>query len=96
MALIRLDFETCVDRRSESAEFVIRTTSHDDARGCRGAGAEGGQRGARVRSAQGRHVAVVPRAWRLARISEDMDAAEKLAAGNPFISSIRIYELRSM
>ncbi len=87
MALIRLDFETCVDRRSESAEFVIRTTSHDDARGCRGAGAEGGQRGARVRSAQGRHVAVVPRAWRLARVSEDMDAAEVAVEDAPPVSS---------
>ena len=28
--------------------------------------------------------------------AEDMAAAEKLAQGNPFISSIRIYELRAM
>ena len=28
--------------------------------------------------------------------AESLDAAEKLAAGNPFISSIRIYELREM
>lgn len=28
--------------------------------------------------------------------AESLDAAEKLAQGNPFISSIRIYELRSM
>lgn len=26
--------------------------------------------------------------------AEDLDAAEKLARGNPFIASIRIYELR--
>ena len=28
--------------------------------------------------------------------AESLDAAEKLAQGNPFISSIRIYELRSL
>jgi hypothetical protein len=28
--------------------------------------------------------------------AEDMDAAEKLAQGNPFITAIRIYELRTM
>jgi len=28
--------------------------------------------------------------------AESLDAAEKLAQGNPFIASIRIYELRSM
>jgi hypothetical protein len=28
--------------------------------------------------------------------AESLDAAEKLAQGNPFISSIRIYEIRSM
>ena len=28
--------------------------------------------------------------------AESLDAAEKLAQSNPFISSIRIYELRSM
>jgi hypothetical protein len=28
--------------------------------------------------------------------AESLDAAEKLAQGNPFISSIRIYELRTM
>jgi hypothetical protein len=28
--------------------------------------------------------------------AESLDAAEKLAAGNPFIASIRIYELREM
>ena len=28
--------------------------------------------------------------------AESLDEAEKLAGGNPFISSIRIYELRSM
>lgn len=28
--------------------------------------------------------------------AETLDAAEKLARGNPFITSIRIYELRSM
>jgi len=28
--------------------------------------------------------------------AESLDAAEKLAQGNPFISSIRIYELRKM
>lgn len=28
--------------------------------------------------------------------AESLDAAERLARGNPFIASIRIYELRSM
>ena len=28
--------------------------------------------------------------------AESLDAAEKLAQGNPFIASIRIYEMRSM
>ena len=28
--------------------------------------------------------------------AESLDAAEKLARGNPFIASIRIYEMRSM
>ncbi|MEO6445811.1 MAG: YciI family protein [Gemmatimonadaceae bacterium] len=28
--------------------------------------------------------------------AEDLDAAERLAEGNPFISSIRIYEMRAM
>jgi len=28
--------------------------------------------------------------------AESLDAAEKLAQGNPFISSIRIYEMRAM
>jgi hypothetical protein len=28
--------------------------------------------------------------------AEDLDAAEKIAQSNPFISSIRVYELRSM
>jgi hypothetical protein len=28
--------------------------------------------------------------------AESLDAAEKIAASNPFISSIRVYELRSM
>lgn len=28
--------------------------------------------------------------------AEDMDAAEKIAQSNPFITSIRIYELRDM
>jgi hypothetical protein len=28
--------------------------------------------------------------------AESLDAAEKLAQNNPFISSIRIYEVRSM
>ena len=28
--------------------------------------------------------------------AESLDAAEKLAQGNPFIASIRIYEIRSM
>lgn len=28
--------------------------------------------------------------------AEDLDAAEKIAWGNPFIASIRVYEIRSM
>lgn len=28
--------------------------------------------------------------------AEDLDAAEKIAATNPFIASIRVYEIRSM
>ncbi|MBT3343839.1 MAG: hypothetical protein HN712_24700 [Gemmatimonadetes bacterium] len=28
--------------------------------------------------------------------AEDLDAAEKIAQGNPFIASIRVYELRQM
>jgi hypothetical protein len=28
--------------------------------------------------------------------AEDLDAAEKIAASNPFIASIRVYEIRSM
>jgi hypothetical protein len=28
--------------------------------------------------------------------AEDLDAAEKIAQGNPYIASIRIYEIRSM
>jgi hypothetical protein len=28
--------------------------------------------------------------------AEDLDAAEKIAQGNPFIASIRVYEIRSM
>ena len=28
--------------------------------------------------------------------AEDLDAAEKIARGNPYIASIRVYEIRSM
>ena len=28
--------------------------------------------------------------------AEDLDAAEEIARGNPFIASIRVYEIRSM
>jgi hypothetical protein len=28
--------------------------------------------------------------------AEDLDAAEKIAQDNPFIASIRVYEIRSM
>lgn len=28
--------------------------------------------------------------------AEDLDAAEKIAQGNPYIASIRVYEIRSM
>ena len=28
--------------------------------------------------------------------AEDLDAAEKIAQGNPYIASVRVYEIRSM
>jgi hypothetical protein len=61
--------------------------------------AEGGFKGGREISNDGTH----DLAWDLNSITgyniieaEDMAAAEQLAQGNPFISSIRIYELRTM
>ena len=59
--------------------------------------AQGGFKGGREITKTGTH----DLAWDLDSITgyniieaEDMAAAEKLAQGNPFISSIRIYELR--